>query len=193
MIDKNLFGTISLIIALVAYTPYFINLWKRRIHPHAFSYGVWAVLSGMAFYAQLLGNAGPGAWAVGITALACLVISIKSYLNEGLGMTGSDWLSLAGIVCAVPLWYFTDDPLPALVLLVVIDALGFYPTFRRNYFNPRADMLFMYAMSGLKFSIALLAIENYSALTVLYPAYLFSANALFVLMVLVRRNIVGSS
>lgn len=187
MLSKDTLGYISLIIAVIAYVPYFIALLKKRIHPHAFSYGVWAVLSGMGFYAQVIGNAGAGSWALGLTALSCGVVCIMAYRNEGLGITGTDWLSFAGVLCAIPLWYFTKDPLPALILLVLIDALGFYPTFRRNYYKPHADMLFMYSMSGLKFGMALLALEEYSAITVLYPAYLFSANAVFVMMVLVRR------
>ncbi len=189
MSQKELFGLFSLLIALVSYTPYFIALHKKRIHPHAFSYGVWALLSAIGFWAQVSGNAGAGSWALGFTALGCTVVAVMAYRNDGLGITGTDWLSLAGVLCAIPLWYYTQDPLPALMLAVSIDAMGFYPTFRRNFLKPHSDMLFMYCMSGLKFAVALLALEEYSLITALYPAYLFVSNFLFVIMVLVRRRV----
>lgn len=189
MSHKELFGVFSLLIAVVSYIPYFIALYRKRIHPHAFSYGVWSLLSAIGFCAQVSGNAGPGSWALGFTAFSCGVVAVMAYRNEGLGMTGTDWLSVLGILVAIPLWYYTHDPLPSLIIAVSIDAMGFYPTFRRNYFKPHADMLFMYSMSGLKFAVALFALEQYSAITVLYPAYLFISNFLFVIMVLLRRHI----
>ena len=74
------------------------------------------------------------------------------------------------------------------MLITVIDALGFVPTFRKSYSRPFEETAVTYAISGLKFVVAILALENLSLVTWLYPASLVLMNGLFVGMVLTRRR-----
>ena len=71
------------------------------------------------------------------------------------------------------------------------DACGFIPTFRKAFHKPHEETLMEYALSVVKFTIALFALESFNLTTWLYPASLVLTNGLFVAMLLGRRRSLG--
>jgi hypothetical protein len=65
---KTILGLVATGIAFVSYLPYFRDILANRTKPHAFSWLVWASLTGISFFGQLAVGAGPGAWVMGFTA-----------------------------------------------------------------------------------------------------------------------------
>jgi hypothetical protein len=185
---KVLFGIISLLLAVIGYSSYFRDLFKEETKPHVFSWLVWSIMTGTAFVAQLLNNAGPGAWVMGLTAVASLFVFLYAFKYGEKNITLSDKLSLSGAIFAILLWYFTNNALIAIILLIIIDALGFYPTFRKSYHKPFEESILLYIISATIFAISLLALENYSPVTYLYPLFLIIINTSFTWMVLLRRS-----
>ena len=99
-----------------------------------------------------------------------------------------DWLSLVGALLALGLWAITNEPLLSVILITLIDALGFVPTFRKSYSKPNEETALTYGLSSLKFAIGIAALDNVTLVTALYPASLVLANGIFVAMVLLRRQ-----
>ena len=50
---KTILGIIAVIIALAGYVPYFRDIFRGKTKPHAFSWLVWASLTGIAFFGQI--------------------------------------------------------------------------------------------------------------------------------------------
>ena len=185
---KAVLGTIAIIIALAGYVPYFRDIFRGKTKPHAFSWLVWASLTGIAFFGQLFDKGGAGAWVTGFSALVSFVIFFLALQKGEKNITASDKWSLGGAGVALMLWYLTQSPLGSVILITVIDALGFYPTFRKSYYKPHEETMLTFFLSGLKFVIAIIALENYSAVTYLYPASLVLMNFIFVGLLIVRRR-----
>lgn len=183
-------GWLSVLLGFAGYIPYFISLYKNETKPHAFSWFIWGILTTIAYFAQTAGGAGPGAWVNGSSALTCLIIFATALFKGEKNITKSDWVTFIGALMTIPIWYVTKDPFYALVLIVIIDALAFYPTFRKSWWKPYEEEPLTYAMSGLKFLIALFALNAVNMTTAFYPAFLVLANWLFVAMVLWRRKTV---
>lgn len=188
---KPLLGITATLLALYSYIPYFRDIFAGKTKPHAFSWLVWFLLTAIAFVAQVKDDGGAGAWVTGVTALVALVIFGTAITRGEKGITRSDWLCLIGAFLAMGLWAITDSPLTAVILITVIDALGFAPTFRKAYHKPQEETLITFALSAVKFVIAIVALSNYSAVTVLYPASLVLMNGLFVIMLIIRRKQLG--
>lgn len=175
------------LLGIIGYAPYFKDIFAGKTKPHAFTWFIWALLTAIAFFAQLDGNGGLGAWVTGFTALIAFVI-FGLALKVGLkNIARVDWVFLAGALAALGLWAATDDPLSAVILITLIDAIAFVPTFRKSYHNPDEETTITYAFSAIKFAIAIPALETLSLTTVLYPLSLVITNALFVAMVVLRR------
>lgn len=185
---KTILGIIAVAIGFVSYIPYFKDIFFGQTRPHVFSWFVWALLEGTAFFAQLSKGAGAGAWVTGTTAVLCFAVFVVSLSRGEKNFTGTDKLCLAGAILGIILWLATNNPLIAVILVSVTDFLGFVPTFRKSYYKPYEETAKLYAMSVLKLIFALLALKSFNATTALYPASLVLTNAAFVTMVLMRRN-----
>ena len=185
---KHILGIIAILIALYSYIPYFRDIFLGKTKPHAFSWLIWSLLTGIAFVAQLVDNAGPGAWVTGVTALVCFLIFVAALRNKEKDITRSDWVSLIGAGIALAFWFITKGPLVSVILVTIIDALGFFPTFRKSFHKPHQETAQTFFLSGLKFVFAIIALENYTVVTWLYPLSLIIMNWVFVTMLLIRRN-----
>ena len=185
---KVMLGMISVLLAVIGYTFYFKDFFKGKTKPHAFSWLVWSILAGVAFFGQVIGGGGAGSWITGFTAMMSLVVFFFAIFKGEKRITLSDKLSLLGAFIALLGWYVTNDILVAVVLVTFIDGMGFYPTFRKSYLSPTEESLLIYVLASVKFVIALFALESYSLVTYLYPAYLVIVNIIFSVMVVMRRR-----
>lgn len=188
---KVLIALVSVAMTLAGYYYYFRDIFAGKTKPHAFSWLVWSSLTAIAFAGQVSEDAGPGAWVTGVTALVSFFIFILATKKGEKNITKSDKLNLFGALIALALWFLTSDPLSAIILITIVDFLGFLPTIRKSYSKPYEETLATYLLSGLKFLLAILALNNYSLTTWLYPASLVLANLFFVLMLVFRRKKLG--
>lgn len=181
-------GWLSGALGLLGYIPYFISILKNKTKPHAFSWFIWGSISAIAYFAQVSDGAGPGAWATGFTAFACFIVVGLAIFKGEKNITRTDWIAFLSAFAAIPVWYATKDPMWAVVLITIIDMIAFYPTFRKSWHKPHEEDPIAYGVSGLKFFIAILALQNFSITTALYPFSLVIMNWIFVAMVLSRRK-----
>lgn len=185
---KAALGTIAIIITLVSYVPYFRNLLSGKTKPHAFSWLVWGVLNAIAFAGQIHDKGGPGAWSVGLSAVVMFVIFGISLQRGEKDIRPFDWLCLGGAAWSLVPWLLTNDPLLSVILITVIDAFGFLPTVRKSFNKPHQETLITFVLSTVKYLLVVLALQNYTLVTVLFPFAVFVMNALFVVMLLIRRR-----
>ena len=185
---KIALAVVAIGMTLVGYFYYFRDIFAGKTKPHAFTWLVWSSLTAIAFAGQISDNGGAGAYITLVTALASFVIFLLAFSKGEKAITKSDWASLGGAAAALLLWFFTNDPLLAIILITFVDFLGFVPTIRKSIRKPHEETLISYVLAGLKFVLAIIALVNYSAITVLYPASLVFANLLFVLLLVSKRH-----
>jgi hypothetical protein len=186
---KVALGIIATLIGLISYLPYITDTVAGRTKPHAFSWLIWAILTAIGFAAQVADKAGPGSWITGITAAACFLIFGLGVKYGERNITRFDWGCLIFSLAAIPIWIATATPVYAVILITIIDTVGFLPTYRKAWHKPSEETLVTWIVSTIKFFISLFALNNYSLVTVLYPASLVLMNGLFVVMVLWRKRI----
>lgn len=185
---KEVLGFAASIIAILGYIPYLFGMYRGRVHPHVFSWLVWTLLTGIAFFLQLSQGAGAGAWTTAVTAVAGLFITIWSLKVGEKNITRSDWLSFIAALTVIPIWLAADNPVLAVVLITLIDTLAFWPTIRKSWWKPWDEALSEYWTASIKFTIALCALEQVNLVTALYPAALVFLHFAFIVMALLRRK-----
>jgi hypothetical protein len=186
-VDKEIYGYLSLLLTVAAYAPYAWSTWKGTTRPHIFSWVIWTVLMVIATAGQFAGSAGPGWWATGLSAAACLIIALQAWRQGDKNITRSDWAVFIGALAAIPFWLITGNPLTAIIIVTVIDALSYAPTFRKSWHAPHEEMPLHYIISNLKHIASLFAMSAYTMTTVLYPMALLAMNTMLVAMIYWRR------
>jgi hypothetical protein len=185
---KIVFGVLSLIPAFIAYTLYFKGLFAGKVKPHAFSWLIWGLLAGNGFIAQVSANAGIGAWATGVTSLACLAIFGIAIFRGDTKVLRLDWLLLALALISFGLLFVVEDKTLSLCITLFATLLGFSMTWRKAWRLPHEEAALSFGLNAIKFLPAIFALQTYSFLTIAYPLTAGLANAAVVAIVLLRTH-----
>ena len=194
LIIKELLSTIAIALTFIAFIPYIRSIQQGKTKPHVFSWIIWASVTFIIFLAQLADKGGAGAWPIGVSGIITLYVAILAYSKKSDSMiTKKDWLFFSIAMSALPFWYFTSNPLWAVVILTTIALIGFAPTFRKAYSYPYEEQILFFILMASRNIISIVALEHYSLTTLLFPAATALACILFVQMVTIRRTIIKKS
>ncbi|MCT0208014.1 hypothetical protein [Synechococcus sp. CS-1332] len=186
---KALFSVAAIALTFAAFFPYIRSIRAGRTRPHVFSWLIWGVTTLLVFLATWAGGGGVGAWPTGVSALITFFISWLAHTHGAdREITASDWLFLAGASSALPFWFLTADPLWAVVILTLVDLLGFGPTLRRAYAHPEQERVGFYSLFVLRNLLVLLSLERLTLTTALFPAAVGLACVGLVALLLWRRR-----
>jgi len=177
--------------AFVGYIPYLKDTLTGKTKPHVISWFLWALVSFIAFGLQWSKGAGAGSYANFAMGLICLVLFILSFKNGTKGVKTVDIISFVMAILAIILWLMVNQPVWSIILVILIDALSFVPTFVKSWSKPQQETLFTWVLSAVRQGLILLSIRKLNFVTVSFPAYALIANTLFCTMLVTRRKVVA--
>ncbi len=191
MAIKEILSSVAIAITFIAFIPYIRSILQGKTKPHYFSWIIWASVTFIVFLAQLSDKGGAGAWPIGVSGIITLYVAILAYSKKSnIVITKKDWLFLIVALTSLPFWYFTSNPLWAVIILTTVDLIGFAPTFRKAYHYPYEEQLTFFILMAIRNLIAIIALEHYSLTTILFPAATALACLLLIQMVIIRRTII---
>ena len=186
---KEIFWVISVILTLVWYYIYIKDIYFWQNRPHFFSWFVWGLITMIIYFIQIANNPWAWSWTVLFTFCISFLIAFISLWKWTKDITFSDIVSLIFAFVTISLWFFIENKIFSLILLVLIDIFGYYPTIRKSFKNPFEENYMLYLLSIPKFWLAILALNEINLETSLY---LFANLIILVFLVLViviwRRN-----
>ncbi len=185
---KIILGYLAVAVELVSYFIYFVGIWKGKTKPHAFTWLVWGTLNVVAFLAVLFSGGEAGSWVLGVNALACFAICIIGFIQKHVEYDKYDWIALIGALVGIFLWWITKNPLCAVVLVTLSDAIGSIPIFRKAYRAPFEENIPAFALGLLYYPPAIAALRSFTLTTWLYPAVVIMLDGSLVILIMVRRK-----
>jgi hypothetical protein len=188
---KTLLTIVSSALLLISVIPYFLDIYRGTTKPHAFTWTVWGILTTIGFIVQITSDAGIASLALGITALLNFIIAGIGFWQKQIHFTKFDWFSFGGAILAIFLWWLTENPLWAVILLAISDFLGYLPTYKKSYYHPNQETIKTFLMGSLGTLLSIFALANMSIINWLYPAQIVLSNIILILIVLFRRRQVG--
>lgn len=185
---KELLTTIAVVLTFVGYAPYIRDTLARRTKPHVYTWFIWALVTTIAFGLQASAEGGVGSLVTLAAALACFVVFLFGLKRGDKEITRLDTGFFIAALIAIGVWLVARQPIVSTILVSLIDMLGFAPTIRKSWHRPHEETLISYVLNTVRFVLALFALEQYSIVTVLYPATWLAANGLFSLFLIARRQ-----
>lgn len=185
--DREIFGLAALILGFVSTGVYVVSILKGDTRPHFFTHFIWFIITAIAYAAQLSDGAGPGSWVMGFTALGCLITAMMALKWGEKQITRGDKIALALSLAAIIPWVLTKDALTSVILICLIEAFAFFPTFRKSWMKPHQENMTSYMIGSLKFLLSFIALDNLTLTTGLYAGFIIVMNTGFVVMCLIRR------
>ena len=189
MTEKEILGGLSFVMGMACFAVSIWAFYRGSTKPHLFTWLLWSILLSIAFAVQVVENAGPGSWHIGISALIAFFIVGVSFFRGEKHITKSDWAAFIIAMSAIPVWQMTGNPLWAIIIVSMIDAAAYYPTFRKSWMKPWEEPALAYFIGMVQFSLSLFALERVAFTTALYPAVVVAMNVTMVLLLLCRRKV----
>lgn len=185
---REISGVLALFIALVSFIPYLRDIFARKTTPHIYSWLIWGILQITASLAILQENSlysALGSLGFGLVSITVFFLSFKYGTKR---ITTFDTLCFVGALITIGVWVFLNNITLSVILVTVIDLLGFLPTYRKGYQEPYSETLFLFTCSAISNTLSLLAITHHSVSSSLYVASLVVTNVIFIIIVFLRRR-----
>lgn len=190
---KFLFAILATTITVVAYYQYIRDIFLKKTKPHTYTWLVWAITQGTAATAILYGGGRFATISLAIGTLLVIFIFFLSFKYGTKNITRSDTFVLIVALLAIVVWWKLERPMLAVLMVSVIDGLGYIPTYRKSFIDPWTETpMFWFAMiiAGV---LTLFANAEYNFLTVTYIGTLIAANIILLSILLVRRKLMRSA
>jgi hypothetical protein len=127
-------------------------------------------------------------WLVGAQTVAVFIVFLFSIKYGYGGLTKRDVKALAAAGVGLILWYFTKEASIALIITIIVDAIGSYLTIIKSYEHPESETLTMWVMSGTSGIFGMLAVGSFIPILLLYPFYIMLINYITVTAILLGRR-----
>lgn len=190
MITVKIFiGIVAGIIGGLCFIPYFKDIFLLKTKPHMYTWLIWSLLQGTSVFIMFFDGAGIGALPFVVGAILCGCIFILSFKYGTKNITLFDTACLIGAFIALIFYIFLHDPTTSIILVCAIDFIGFLPTFRKSYVEPKTETASTYIVSAISSVLAIFALTNYSLITVLYPVTLVLTDSICWLIIVLRRRL----
>ncbi len=177
------------LLAACTVLPYIRDMLRGTTRPNLVSWGLWLLIQGIFAAAQFTAGASFSIVLPLVGILAVLAVVILGLFGYGYKKYGPlDFVCLALALGAIVGWQLTSDPMVALILSVAADFIATVPTMFKAYRDPKSEtpsayVLAMLAATAGAFSSVIIDLPN-----LLWPAYMFAANALVLTLILLGRR-----
>lgn len=185
---KLVSGILAVLIGCGAFLPYLFDVFRKRTRPHAYTWLIWCLTQGTAVAGVWYGGGGIGGLAMAIGVIFVFIVFLASLKYGTRNITKGDTFVLVAALAAILVWWQLDNPLLAVLMVTIIDVLGYIPSFRKSITEPWAETLWSWTAFSIGNVFAILALAEYSLLTVTYIGAITVANLALVAFCLYFRK-----
>ncbi len=183
-----LFSIAASTVGIAGSLPYLWNSLFRDTRPHVFTWFIWSITNWVAVAGLWVGGGGAGAIAPTIGAIFATVIFFISLRFGKRDIKSIDVIVLIFAMLALACWLVLDNLLLAVVMVSIIDGVGYIPTFRKSYSEPYTETLVSWMLFALAPIFAIVALTEYNSMTMTYLVTVSAINVLMFVFLLLRRN-----
>jgi hypothetical protein len=177
------------IFIVAAYFPYIRDIKRGKTRPHPYSWFISGFITFIVFSLQFADKGGVGTIPTFVGAVAGIVVFVLSLGPKRPKITISDTVFFISALIATGIWLIAKQPLTSVILLTLIDILAFAPTIRKSWRQPDQETAVSYFANATRFAFSVIALQNYTPITVLYPASSVLVDGSIGIYLLVRRKV----
>jgi hypothetical protein len=183
----TLIAILGSLLAVAGTVPYVIETIKGKAKPRVVSWFTWALLTGIAAAAAFSdGQLAAGFFALaGTLATGSVVVAGWRYGDRT--FTRLDIVCQVSVLVGLVLWLIFNSPALAVWAAIIIDFVGFLPTYKHAWDKPKEETPIFFALvcaGGLLATLAALPVGGWTVTSVAYQLYvaLSMASCLAILM-----------
>ena len=183
---KEIIAIIASVLAVIGNVPYLIDIVKKRVQPHPYTWLVWSMVSCIIFFGQLAKGAGVGAIPTAASEIFTIIIFLFSLQYGFKKIERLDTLFLIIALLGIIPWILSHDPTVSVVIAVSIDLIAFMPTIRKTWRHPNTETPILYGTNVVRHILMLFSLQAYNLATTLHSIAMITTNAIMTSIITVR-------
>lgn len=166
---KIIASTAATAIALIAYIPYLIDMFRGKNKPHLYTWISIFLVTAVVAYIQVIGGAGVGAIPTILGVIVDGIILFYCFRFGTKDIVFVDKVCLAiSVIGVIAYAILNSQPVISLIIVTFAEVISFIPTFRKTRNDPYSESLTSYYLVMIKLVLILVALEKYNILTASY-------------------------
>lgn len=174
---KALLGIVALVLNLVGFFPYIREIIKGVVKPQRTTWGIWTILTTIAAVNQIHNG---GGFSSLFFVSSAMLVTTTFLLSLKRGQGGASKVDIVCLVLAIGLfayWAIVKDTRVSTLIAVSIDSIALIPTLLKTYRQPGTEIYTQWVLAGIGGLFSLLAAPSFDWALIIYPLYIFVANA----------------
>jgi hypothetical protein len=185
---KALLAIVATILTVIGYIPYFRDIFLRKTQPHIYTWLIWAITQGIAVIGMWYGGGSWGAVALTTTLILVVAVFLLSFRYGTKNITTLDTILCVSALGAVFVWWKLEQPLLAVIMATAIDMIGYIPTMRKSFVEPRSETVSTWFIFVAANIISISALAEFNALTLTYIVSISIGNLIIAGICILRRR-----
>ena len=186
---KIALGIVGGLLIAGSFIPYIRDILKDDTKPHVYTWFIWSITHMIAALAIFEGNGGSfAALSVASGGILSFTVFVMSLKHGTKNITAFDTITLIIAILAVFMWWKLNHPEWAIITIVLVDLLGFLPTFRKTWLQPQSESLAAWTLYACGNIAAILAITTYSIMTSFYIVAMIAASTALIATIVFRMR-----
>ncbi len=186
---KLIFAFISVAVGTTAFLPYIRDIFLKKTQPHAYTWFIWILTQGTALAGLLYGGGGIGGLELIIGTVMMCLIFLLSFKYGTRNITLGDTVILIAVLSAIIIWWQLKNPFLSILLICIIDVLGYIPSYRKAFQEPWSETVLTFILFVVGNCFAIAALKEYNFLTLSYLIAISAANTVLIVICLIRRRV----
>ena len=187
---KLIISFIAVVLTIYGYFPYIRDTFLKKTTPHMYTWLAWVITQSTATVAIWRGGGNYGVFSFIIGTALVVFVFLLSLKYGTKNIKRSDAFALVAALVAIFVWWGLNNPFLAVLMVSVIDGIGYIPTFRKSFEEPWSETLSFWLIMVVINILVLISVAEHNFLTVAYPTTLATANAVVWSICFFRRKVV---
>src|SRR5262245_53041461 len=154
---RTIVGTVAGTIMLLSFLPYIRDIMRGLTHPNLVTWWLWTLNSVIIAFAQYTAGA---SWTLAVVVAATIGTATVAVLAVPFGQRAYglfDAVCLVMALAALAGWWWTKDPLAAIVLGIVAEIFAVSPTIAKTWRAPETETPSTYWLTGFATILSIIA------------------------------------
>jgi hypothetical protein len=185
---RQILGIIAGLITFLAIVPYVLDTVRGTTRPNLVTWFLWTLNGSILAYAQFTAGA---SWTLAVLVASTLSTAVVTMLAIPFGQRRYGFIDaacLAMALAAMTGWWWTENPLTAIVLGVLAEIFAVSPTIAKTYRTPSSETPITYWATTFATILSLIASTRFDLANLLFPLYSISVNTIIASMATMGRR-----
>lgn len=180
-------GEASLLISFAGAVVYARKIVSGKVRPERVTWFVWTVILGLALWGYHASGGNDSTWfLVGDFVVTLTIFLLSIWRGKG-GFNRFDLICLFIAILGLVVSQISHTPMYVVCGAIVADSMALIPTIKKALQEPETEDASTFSFTSVAAAMGIVAVGRWSLLLLFYPVYLFLANFVTAIVILVSQ------